>query len=316
MGDFNSILSEQEKFGGRTRLNSSASLFRQFLFDTGLVDLGFRGPAYTWTNCQHTSTVIFQRLDRILVSSSWSQAFPHAHVNHLPRIHSDHAPLLLRTHNQAIPKKKFKVERWWFEADGFRETCQNSWPSNQSLTWDYIITGMKKEIKEWSTSISTPQNRMTALKQDILKHQTLHPSMQNQTYEATLMRQYYQAEEELSLYWRQRAKILWHTEGDRNTAFFQAAATHRRHINTILHIRLEDGTIVTGQAEIRKAFVTYFKSIYCPQQQTGLQDHKAFFEKTNPSGSAIIPDSAHQQLISAPSKEEIKIVLDSMGPDK
>lgn len=179
MGDFNSILSEQEKFGGRTRLNSSASLFRQFLFDTGLVDLGFRGPAYTWKNCQHTSTVIFQRLDRILISSSWSQAFPHAHVNHLPRIHSDHAPLLLRTHNQAIPKKKFKVERWWFEADGFRETCQNSWPSNQSLTWDYIITGMKKEIKEWSTSISTPQNRMTALKQDILKHQTLHPSMQN-----------------------------------------------------------------------------------------------------------------------------------------
>lgn len=101
LGDFNSVLNEQEKYGGSARLNSSSTLFRQFLFDTGLVDLGFRGPAYTWTNCQHTSTAIFQRLDRILVSSSWSQTFPHAYVNHLPRIHSDHAPLLLRTEHSS-----------------------------------------------------------------------------------------------------------------------------------------------------------------------------------------------------------------------
>ncbi|KAM7254779.1 hypothetical protein ACFE04_020020 [Oxalis oulophora] len=37
--------------------------------------------------------------------------------------------------------------------------------------------------------------------------------------------------------WRQRAKVLWHDEGDRNTAFFHACASRRRKNNWITGIR-------------------------------------------------------------------------------
>lgn len=104
VGDFNAITGIDEKYGGNPVLNMNSCNFRDFLFETGLVDLGFKGSAYTWTNRQSTSNAIFECLDRVVATVQWSQLYPQAFVNHLPRIHSDHAPILLRTqgkqHNQ------------------------------------------------------------------------------------------------------------------------------------------------------------------------------------------------------------------------
>jgi len=50
MGNFNDMLSEVQKIGGlplnRNRLNA----FRNCLDNCGLMDLGFQGPRFTWTN--------------------------------------------------------------------------------------------------------------------------------------------------------------------------------------------------------------------------------------------------------------------------
>ncbi|XP_078174456.1 uncharacterized protein LOC144568100 [Carex rostrata] len=157
---------------------------------------------------------------------------------------------------------------------------------------------------------------MRTLQQAILTHQSLHPSQQNPTLEDNLLQKFHKAEEDLALYWRQRAKILWHAEGDRNTAFFQAAASHRRRINTIRHVRIDEEMVITGQAQIRQAFVSYFKNIYCPVQDPQTLDPKAYFYKFQSLAFPQIPDSAHQSLITAPLEREIKMVLDNMGPDK
>lgn len=50
IGDFNEIVSETEKVGGNSILASHNKDFKRFLSNAGLVDLGFKGPAYTWTN--------------------------------------------------------------------------------------------------------------------------------------------------------------------------------------------------------------------------------------------------------------------------
>lgn len=87
VGDFNAIAKEEEKVGGIRELNSNSKEFRDFLFDTGLVDLGYKGPAFTWTNKQSTSRAIFKRLDRVVATTRWMQQYMHAGVHHLPRIH-------------------------------------------------------------------------------------------------------------------------------------------------------------------------------------------------------------------------------------
>jgi len=62
----------------------------------GLLDLGFNGPIYTWSNRRHEGLLIQERLDRVLANPAWNALFPSAAVFHLPAISSDHAPILLR----------------------------------------------------------------------------------------------------------------------------------------------------------------------------------------------------------------------------
>lgn len=133
IGDFNAVAAEEEKYGGSQKLNPNNRDFRQFVFDTGLVDLGFKGPTFTWNNRQDVSKAIFQRLDRVLSTMQWTQLFPMAYVNHLPRLHSDHAPILLRTQNKPLQPRNFKIETWWFNHQGFHDACAISWQQSHRL---------------------------------------------------------------------------------------------------------------------------------------------------------------------------------------
>jgi hypothetical protein len=66
----------------------------------GMIDLGFSGNPYTWSNHRQGHGLIKERLDRGIVSSTWLHAFPAISDTHLPDYTSDHNPLLLDT---AIP---------------------------------------------------------------------------------------------------------------------------------------------------------------------------------------------------------------------
>jgi hypothetical protein len=71
MGDFNAIPTVIDKYGGSHALNTNNRAFRHLLSQANLIDMGYSGPAFTWTNSQHTSNPIYQRLDRVLVSPDW-----------------------------------------------------------------------------------------------------------------------------------------------------------------------------------------------------------------------------------------------------
>jgi hypothetical protein len=51
-GDFNEVLCQEEHAGPRDRLHSQIELFKECLDDCGLMDLGFSGPMFTWSNKQ------------------------------------------------------------------------------------------------------------------------------------------------------------------------------------------------------------------------------------------------------------------------
>ncbi|CAL1410372.1 unnamed protein product [Linum trigynum] len=83
VGDFNSILSPSEKLGGAPFDAARIRDFQEVVQDTGLIDLGFEGPAYTWFR-----TGLRERLDRGLANNYWATNFPESVVRHLPRMKS------------------------------------------------------------------------------------------------------------------------------------------------------------------------------------------------------------------------------------
>ena len=111
-GDLNDIMCDTET----TSLNVNKNRMRavnNYVKQCGLFDLGFSGPAYTWTNMRFSSRPIFERLDRCLANADWCVMFPNTNIFNLPIIHSlsDHAPILISTDSQfRRPKLHFKFE--------------------------------------------------------------------------------------------------------------------------------------------------------------------------------------------------------------
>lgn len=95
MGDLNEITGQGDKQGGRPFRTSQCRDLSNFVDAAGLIDLGYNGCPFTWTNARDGAALIKERLDRALVNSPWLQVFPYTKVHHLPRTYSDHAPILV-----------------------------------------------------------------------------------------------------------------------------------------------------------------------------------------------------------------------------
>ncbi|PPS12817.1 hypothetical protein GOBAR_AA07819 [Gossypium barbadense] len=67
-GDFNVILNNAEKEGGRRKPKSSMNDFCDILEEMLLVDVKTRNGWFTWTNNREGSNLIKERLDRFLIS--------------------------------------------------------------------------------------------------------------------------------------------------------------------------------------------------------------------------------------------------------
>ncbi|KAL9659348.1 hypothetical protein QQ045_024154 [Rhodiola kirilowii] len=64
------------------------------------------------------------------------------------------------------------------------------------------------------------------------------------------------------LLWRQRSQAEWLLEGDRNTKFFHARASHRRKVNRIDKLRNEDGEWLTEESAIAHQIKKYFGNLF------------------------------------------------------
>lgn len=81
-GNLNEILSNEEKEGGISRVDSLIEMFRMALLDCELTDLGYDGNRYSWSNNREVPNTVRCRLDRACANSAWSALFPESYVEH------------------------------------------------------------------------------------------------------------------------------------------------------------------------------------------------------------------------------------------
>lgn len=71
MGDFNEIAHPNEKFRGNQPSRIKMNFFNNFLNTSNLIDLGFVGPKFTWTNGRLPHDIIRTRIDRAYATPDW-----------------------------------------------------------------------------------------------------------------------------------------------------------------------------------------------------------------------------------------------------
>ncbi|XP_020687224.1 uncharacterized protein LOC110103019 [Dendrobium catenatum] len=223
----------------------------------GLVDPGFSGTAFTWTNNKDAGSRIYSRLDRFLISSSILDEFQGLKVKHLSRLTSDHCPILCSVQAGAkrnysswiwfedvwasFPKawqlvsEKWKVQDSSSEAKILQRKCQRTlkalffWSRNKIKMLNQLKDDLDREISTmqeidcYPSGLSEAQSESLRYKVQLLK--------------ATLTR--------LTTWWGQRAKVRWIEEGDGNTRFFHNMASARRRTNLIDQLKHPDGRLVT-----------------------------------------------------------------------
>lgn len=58
VGDFNEPLLNKDKYGGRAVSSSRSLEFKECLDSCNMIDLGFLGPRFTWTNKREVGVLI------------------------------------------------------------------------------------------------------------------------------------------------------------------------------------------------------------------------------------------------------------------
>jgi hypothetical protein len=134
IGDFNFVIDQSKKLGGRPVANSSHCPFRNFIDHLGLVELGFVGNPFTWCNNRQGIATIKERLDKGLASHDWVHLHPYFSLIHLSASISDHNPISLNTNTSStFLLRPFKFEEFW--------TLDPTCGLVIKATWDHFVVG-------------------------------------------------------------------------------------------------------------------------------------------------------------------------------
>ncbi|XP_058784057.1 uncharacterized protein LOC131658822 [Vicia villosa] len=227
-GDLNDTVQEEEKLGGNYRTVSQMAWGRQTLEACNLLDMGFSGYKFTWSNGRRGQENIQCRLDRGLANSSFLEEFPCTKVFHLPRFGSDHAVLRIVVEKEALLEKRphlFRFEDVWckdplceslvrdlWSAAGSFSAKTNSLHSLQAVFKHYRTGHIAKELKIIEVLLQDDV-RWSSRAEDISQYRALDVQRNK------LLR----LEE---IVWRQRSRAVWLKEGDRIAGV--CSATHSK----------------------------------------------------------------------------------------
>lgn len=143
LGDFNEILSSQDKLGGNSLNPRRVQLFKECLDTCGMVDLGFHGPRFTLVNKREAGYYIQERLDKGFGNADWRELYPEIAIHHLARIHSDHCLLLLKLDNSSSTwcPRPFLFQPMWMSHPLFPNVVTDAWTEKYTLkrNFDFFI---------------------------------------------------------------------------------------------------------------------------------------------------------------------------------
>jgi len=222
--------------------------FRDVLAECDMHDLGFTGLPWTYDNMQAGRRNVRVRLDRAVATSSWSNMFEHAALDHLVSPCSDHCPILLRSAPVLHPREGGRLLRYeimWEREESLTEVVEEAWSSARPGADLGSVARALKEVmvslQEWSKSkFGSIRKKLKELRDKLNAAQSGSDSESREEAKkiAAEMNEVLYREE---MMWLQRSRISWLKEGDRNTKFFHRKAVWRSRKNKIKKLKADNG---------------------------------------------------------------------------
>ncbi|KAK1613008.1 hypothetical protein QYE76_036681 [Lolium multiflorum] len=296
------------------------ALFWKLPYSVSLRDMGFSGPKYTWSNRQDAQCNIRVRLDRGVANEAFLQMFSDCRVENIITTSSDHYAILIsmqrrRSHFETSLQQSFRYEAAWRWADSYADTIRANWAAdlagpNPMHTACAHLKTMAGSLKDWSVSTFGSVRREITRRERSLRSLRNSPSTdRSMAEEKRVQRQLCELFEREEVMDRQRSRVEWLREGDRNPAFFHSKATARRKTNKIESLTREDGSVSTDETEIKGMVHNWCEKLFTSE----------LISSTDVILEAIpskVDAQMNVDLCKAYTNEEIKTALFQMGPTK
>ncbi|XP_073015397.1 uncharacterized protein [Primulina eburnea] len=313
IGDYNCTISDQETSYNRGSDQSRSAGMTDWMFEQGLIDLGFVGPTFTWTRGLNSTTFKGARLDRGVCNMDWRELFPEATVTHIPPIQSDHTPLLVKLRNTKTNIKKgiFRFQAAWLTHCKFKDLIHHKWEAGKTLCDN--VTTMAHVLPEWNLSTfgnihKKKKNLLARIEgiQRILCNQPRHTILK---LARKLRQELDKVLEQEELLWYQKSREDWIFLGDRNTKFYHASTTIRKSRNKIEALKTDNGEWITDEEKLKSTIQNYYSTLF-------QSDHTCNLTSLERGVFPPLADSKSRALYAPFSSEEVKQALDDMAPFK
>lgn len=186
-------------------------------------------------------------------------------MEYLLRWGSDHRPILARFQTKDIQgRRNFRFDRNWFGREGFVEAVRQEWESlkgEPDLELFDKICRTRKSISRWKKRNPTNSAKLIeSLKQQLDAAQNDESISSEEDLE--LKWKLCAAYKEEELYWKQKSRVLWLRDGDRNTRYFHAKTKQRRARNRITQLKNSMNQWVHTEEDIEAVASDYFQHLF------------------------------------------------------
>ncbi|XP_019233129.1 PREDICTED: uncharacterized protein LOC109213752 [Nicotiana attenuata] len=247
MGDFNSILSIEDRVQGNPVQEVEVKDFKIFIIDAGLDEIRTMGRKYTWTN-NH----VHSRIDRILVNAEWIQKWPTMEGIIMNPRFSDHCPLKVTITDTVMEgKRPFKFFNCLAAHHDFDDILNQCWRMRhrQLNSQEYSSVGHK--IQAARNKLENIQMGMTLLGND-------NEAIVQKKEDKFELEKWLEVEESIV---KQKSRIKWLKLGDSNTSYFHVCVKNRQAMKHIGRLMDSAGQILQSNSEVEEEILSFYKKL-------------------------------------------------------
>ncbi|KAK3225737.1 hypothetical protein Dsin_005599 [Dipteronia sinensis] len=249
-GDFNTVLEPLERIGGPCSMSSLKS-FNDFILKARVVDIPMQGSNFTWSNNRERST--WAKLDHFLLSLIFLSWFPKLTQQCLPRTISDHSAVAIGEPSLDWGPTPFRFF--------------NHWMDDKERTTDAIkgFKAAKQRLKRW---MAEKKNQVSVAAEIEKKLSEVEFKAVNEGWSESLRTERTSLTSKLwtqlrieEQQWRQKSRVRWLKDGNKNSKFFHVMCQTKRRCNQIGELVI-NGVVCKDPPSIRGEIYRYFKEHY------------------------------------------------------
>ncbi|CAM9001934.1 unnamed protein product [Rhodiola kirilowii] len=317
LGDFNEVLRGNEVQGIRHRRMWQIEAFRRVVDDCELIDLGYAGYPFTFSNRRQGILETKARLDRAFVNKAWLGAGLEFQVKHLTVTASDHSPILLSPKAGVVNEadRGFRFESMWLRNGNFMNVVADCWEGNLTCrrSWSEKLEMCADALSSWNRrEFGNVKKRIERLKLKLEKIRRSPRTEENCRMEDELSAEIDEWLAREEMLWRQRSRVEWLNHGDKNTKYFHARATQRKKKNHIARIRNKNDVFVETKQQINEVVVEYFQTMF----QSSLVNTNVDWDSKLVNVHPVVTEEMNKGLMEEFTEEEVRNALFQMCPTK